>query len=273
VEQNPKGFSVSTPEGTAGIRGTIFVLQTGNGRTTIYVANATRDVVMSGVSVPSGFKMTLPGGSPMPMTPEDVSLTQSIAAAPPSSSPQSAPAEAMVLAVLNENDPLAPTALANLPVDDLAAPSLTPTRGTIHGTLSAPEMSGLTTAGWAWATWNGSFSFDADLNRGSIGNASMQGAGMLEDTYYPGTFAANGFNVSGGGGNIAGGSFSVNGFNGSITIQDNTYTTIDPSTTTMSGAINASGAAVSVDGNYAVGESSSYPGSPFTGAFTGTSTP
>ncbi|MDR2744452.1 MAG: FecR domain-containing protein, partial [Desulfovibrio sp.] len=111
VEQNPKGFAVSTPEGTAGIRGTIFVLRTGNGQTTLYVVNATRDVVMNGVSVPGGFKMTLPGGNPMPMTPQDVALTQSIAAAPPSSRGNGAPdaPERALLAVLDENDPLTPT--------------------------------------------------------------------------------------------------------------------------------------------------------------------
>ncbi|MDR2124725.1 MAG: FecR family protein [Desulfovibrio sp.] len=272
VEQNPKGFSVSTPEGTAGIRGTIFVLQTGNGRTTIYVSNATRDVTMSGVSVPSGFKMTLPGGNPVPMTPQDVSFTQNIAAAPPSSrenGTQRAP-EQTVLAVLDESGPLTPTALAGLPVNDLATPPLMPTAGTVTGTLSAPAMLGLTTAGWAWASWNGSFSFDADLTRGTISNAAMHGAGMLEDLYNPGNFTANGFNVSGGGGSIAGAAFSVDGFSGSVTIQDTTFTAVDPSTTGMTGTIQASGSAISANGNYSVGESSSYPGIPWTGAFSGT---
>jgi hypothetical protein len=269
VEQNPKGFSVSTPEGTAGIRGTIFVLQTGNGRTTIYVANATRDVTMSGVSVPSGFKMTLPGGSPVRMTPEDVSLTQSIAAAPPSSSQENAPAEQTLLAVLNENDPLTPTALANLPVNDMAMPSLTPDRGTVRGTLSAPEMNGLTTAGWAWASWNGSFAFDADLTQGSIANASMQGMGMLEDTGSPGTLLENGFNVSGGGGNISGGSFTADGFSGTVIIQNISSTTVDPASTFMNGNIQSSGSNVTANGNYSVGPSST---SLWEGTFNGTGT-
>jgi hypothetical protein len=270
VEQNPKGFSVSTPEGTAGIRGTIFVLQTGNGRTTIYVANATRDVVMSGVSVPSGFKMTLPGGNPMPMTPEDVSLTRSIAAAPPSSSPQSAPAERTLLAVLDENDPLMPTALANLPVNDLAAPSLTPTRGTIHGALPAPDMPGFTDYGYAWVSWNGSFAFTADLTQGSINNASLQGVGMLKDTAPQGSSAASGFNVSGGSGNITGGSFTVNGFSGSLIVQGDSGTVNSPGTS-MNGVIRSSDSTISVDGSYVIGGPNN--SDTFTGAFSGTSAP
>lgn len=116
VEQNPEGFAVSTPEGTAGIRCTIFALQTGGGYTTIYVVNASRDVVMNGVFVPSGNKMTLPGGSPVPMTPSDAELTQSIAAASPSSQEDeaaNAPEQSLAIA-LDESKSITSEAFADL---------------------------------------------------------------------------------------------------------------------------------------------------------------
>jgi hypothetical protein len=173
VEQNPKGFSVSTPEGTAGIRGTIFVLQTGNGQTTLYVVNATRDVVLNDVSVPSGFKMSLPGGSPVPMTPADVAVTQTVAAAPSSSTESAAPEQA-VAASLDTGDSLASTALADLGLaaqtlgDALAA---TPLTASVAGTLSSNDSS---------ATFSAVFGFDVDLSSGFISGAYVNGSGSAK---------------------------------------------------------------------------------------------
>jgi hypothetical protein len=245
VEQNPKGFSVSTPEGTAGIRGTIFVLLTGNGRTTIYVANATRDVVMSGVSVPSGFKMTLPGGSPMPMTPEDVSLTQSIAAAPPSSSPDKGPAEQTVLAVLNENDPLTPTALAGLPASEMTTLPLQSTTAYVSGTL-APQ-NGSWMGGYSSSVYSGNFSFDVDLLSGSISNAAMsasdQNAGNTPSQY-------SAYNAVGGSGSMSGGNFTITGFSGSFAGYYSANQVGSASYMTGSGNVDAVGG--SVNGSYEV---------------------
>ncbi|MDR1659862.1 MAG: FecR family protein [Desulfovibrio sp.] len=214
VERNPKGFSVSTPEGTAGIRGTIFALQTGNGRTTIYVANATRDVVLNGVSVPSGFKMTLPGGSPVRMTPEDVSFTQSIAAAPPSSTQENAPAEQAVAAVLKGNDAVTPTAaladlgLATQSLGDSLVPQLT---ALVQGTLT-PASTGAIGADILATDFSGNFSFNVDLGSGAITNGAMAGSSALFAIGNGGAYI-----LSGGNGSMSNGSFSITGFSGTIT--------------------------------------------------------
>jgi len=72
VEQNPGGFTVTTPEGTIGIRGTIISARTENGVTTVYVENTTRSVYVNNVHVPSGQKITIPRPSrPEPISPQD----------------------------------------------------------------------------------------------------------------------------------------------------------------------------------------------------------
>ena len=86
VEKNPDGFSVVTPDATVGIRGTIFAVQVGNGTTTVYVTNTTKQVFVNGVLVPSGFKITLPQGTISPMTPADHQFVSGSVAAGGSSS-------------------------------------------------------------------------------------------------------------------------------------------------------------------------------------------
>ncbi|MDR1658711.1 MAG: FecR family protein [Desulfovibrio sp.] len=66
VEANPKGFTVTTPEGTIGIRGTILSVRTVDGMTTVYVENTTRAVYVNNVNVPGGNKITVPGDPPRP---------------------------------------------------------------------------------------------------------------------------------------------------------------------------------------------------------------
>ncbi|MDR1685562.1 MAG: FecR domain-containing protein [Desulfovibrio sp.] len=246
VEQNPKGFSVSTPEGTAGIRGTIFTLQTGNGRTTIYVANATRDVTLSGVSVPSGFKMTLPGGSPVRMTPEDVSFTQSIAAAPPSSTQENAPAEQAVAAVFDNNDPSTSTTLAGLPMSDMTTSSLPVQPGTayVSGTLTPDAGSWM-----SYGTYSGNFSFKVDLSSGAISNAAMS-ASATNPGNNIGTTQA--YNYSGGSGSMSGGSFTITGFAGSLsgTFYNYPAGTSAGSGTHMTGSGNVDAVGGSVNGSF-----------------------
>ncbi|MDR2488739.1 MAG: FecR family protein [Desulfovibrio sp.] len=180
VEANPRGFAVTTPEGTAGIRGTIFVLQTGNGRTTISVVNASRDVVLNGVSVPGAHKLTLPGGVPVPMTPADMEQARSLAAARPASATAAAQAANLGLAspVDNAGDgnaALTPTALADLGLGTQSlgdSLSVMPTTGTITGSLTTSTLT-------AAYEWSGGFAFDVNLGSGSISNASMNLAGTL----------------------------------------------------------------------------------------------
>ena len=65
VEQNPEGFSVTTPKGTVGIRGTILSVRAGDGSVTVYVTNTTKGGVhFESNHIPSGSWMTIaPDGS------------------------------------------------------------------------------------------------------------------------------------------------------------------------------------------------------------------
>ena len=72
VDKNPNGFKVSTPEGTVGIRGTMFAVRTGSGETTLFVFNASRNVVLNDISVLPGEMLTVGprilAPTPIPMT-------------------------------------------------------------------------------------------------------------------------------------------------------------------------------------------------------------
>ena len=75
TERNPGAFTVTTPKGTVGIRGTIFSIQCDNNIVIVYVTNTTHGgVEVAGQLVPSGSKMILrEGGVPtiVPMTAEE----------------------------------------------------------------------------------------------------------------------------------------------------------------------------------------------------------
>ena len=75
TERNPGAFTVSTPKGTVGIRGTIFSIRCDGNIVVVYVTNSTHGgVEVGGQIVPSGSKMILrDGGSPtiVPMSAEE----------------------------------------------------------------------------------------------------------------------------------------------------------------------------------------------------------
>ena len=75
AERNPGAFTVSTPRGTVGIRGTIFSVRCDDKTVTVYVTNTTHGgVEVAGQTVPSGSKMILrDDGLPVivPMTAEE----------------------------------------------------------------------------------------------------------------------------------------------------------------------------------------------------------
>ena len=75
TKANPAGFKVSTPQATVGIRGTIFAVRCGGGKTTVFVENTLRQMTVNGVTVPSGCKadVAAAGAAPTvsPMTPAD----------------------------------------------------------------------------------------------------------------------------------------------------------------------------------------------------------
>ncbi len=74
VEQNPKGFSVTTPEATIGIRGTIWTGMSRNGFTTVWLENSLKQLVVNDTEVFSGQKITVPATPRVTqsITPEDL---------------------------------------------------------------------------------------------------------------------------------------------------------------------------------------------------------
>jgi hypothetical protein len=182
------------------------------------------------------------------MTPEDVSFTQSIAAAPPSSSQENAPAEQTVLAVLNENNASAPTDLAGLPVSAMTTLSLPlqPATAYVSGTLA--PASGSWMGGYPGVSdYSGSFSFEVNLAGGAISNAAMsateQNAGGTASQY-------SAYNAVGGSGSMSGGNFNITGFTGSFAGYYSANQVGSGSYMTGSGNVDAVGG--SVNGSYEV---------------------
>ena len=215
VEKNPDGFSVVTPDATVGIRGTIFAVRVGNGTTTVFVTNTTKQVFVNGVLVPTGFKITLPQGAPTPMTPADHNLVSgSVAANSPASgaTAQLAPPSTVV------GNPVTPTRLAQTPI---VAQAL----GEGFRQTGNANVSGSLTN----EVYTGSFSFLVNLTNGNVSNGVMQSGNS--DTPMA---------MTGGRGSISGSSLNVSGF------------TADDYSGSMSGIAARNTSGLSVSGGYNV---------------------
>lgn len=216
VEKNPDGFSVVTPDATVGIRGTIFAVRVGNGTTTVFVTNTTKQVFVNGVLVPTGFKITLPQGTLTPMTPADYNqVSGSVAVNSPASSAtaQLAPPSPVV------GNPVMPTALAQTPIVSQAL-------GEGFRQTGNANVSGAL----ACDGYTGSFSFLVNLASGSVSNGVMQ-SGNLDVTPNP---------LTGGSGSISGSSLNVSGFAGG------------GNTGSMSGSASRNTSGLSVSGGYSI---------------------
>jgi hypothetical protein len=282
VEQNPDGFSVSTPEGTIGIRGTIISLRSDNGVTTVYVENTTREVYANSINVPGGQKITFPGDSvrPEPITPQDrrdlgrdlaFRGGSGVAAAAPEPLSAGGTAEEQLPASLARTEvekdnlippdsPLGEVALATQNLGDALTPPLPPTpAGTaiVQGSLNSVY-------GWGPAT----FTFDVDLSSGLISNAGMEGRQNVSGII-------NIYDVGQGSGTLSGGTAYISGFTGQA-ISDYSpgppYAfAIDPANTFMNvTAANVSSVGGPVSGNYKVDATpagwSNVDSGPFSGA-------
>ncbi len=215
VEKNPDGFSVVTPDATVGIRGTIFAVRVGNGTTTVFVTNTTKQVFVNGVLVPTGFKISLPQGTPTPMTPADHNLVSgSVAANSPASggTAQLAPPSTVV------GNPVTPTMLAQTPI---VAQAL----GEGFRQTGNANVSGTLTSDGA----TGSFSFLVNLASGGVSNGVMQSGNL--DTPMA---------MTGGRGSISGSSLNVSGF------------TADDYSGSMNGTAARSASGLSVSGGYKI---------------------
>ncbi len=276
VEQNPAGFSLTTPEATVGIRGTIITMSSAKGVTTVYVENTLRKVYVNNIDVPGGFKITVPGErpGPEPILPQDrrdigQAMAQKggpgVAAAAPEPSragmdPGENPATSILVA--DNGLPVASTALATLPLANiLAGDALSPGAGPGPGPGPVPTSATLSgnfsqiASTWGVANFSATFNITANLATGNVTSASMSGDGFSSAGEH---FT---FSAGGGVGNIGAGGFSVNGFTGNLVCPGSGVSLgpvnfanapIDPTTNMSGGPSNISAVGNPVSGNYGI---------------------
>lgn len=199
---NPEGFRVATPQATVGIRGTILSVRAGGGKTTVFVENTLRQVVVNGVTVPSGSKAEVPaaGAAPRvsPMTPADrQELGASLAARGDNSGPGGGAGGASSGVMAAASSSAAPAAAASAPaglnVDNMLADSSSALSQAIalhqEATVTGSLVGGNTEA---TSNWSGSYTLSG-VNLAS--GAFRSGAMMLHENN-----GAGDFNLSGGAG-------------------------------------------------------------------------
>ena len=243
VEQNPAGFAVTTPEATVGIRGTILLVRTENGKTTVYLENSMRrQVFVNSVLLPQGYKITVPHPDSRPelMTPADrdeLRAETAITAASSGSAGALLAGSTLPLEGVTQMEDL------NLPMHTLAdnltgggKPGLT--TGTVEGSLTSGVLTG----------FSGSFSFDVNLGSGAVSNAAMSGSGT-DSFSIPVSYG-----VSGGSGTFGG---FISGFTGTAysSAAPFSISASDPTTLLITGSVANVGSTVS--GNYEISASSS----------------
>ena len=211
VEQNPEGFALTSPEATVGIRGTIITMRAVKGFTTVFVENTTRKVLVNGVNVPSGKKVTVPGASirPEDIRPEDrreigrdLAFRGGIGVAAAAPEPSSASERKSADYLLADYAlPTPDTALGGLPLLDVVGP------GSLSGGgLTATYSTTMASSGINM--FNVNVGFNINLSSGAISGAYMDG-----NTSNPYII---GFVLTGGSGLASAGGFSVTGFTGAV---------------------------------------------------------
>ena len=87
VETNPLGFTVTTPEATVGIRGTVLTINSRQGNTSVFVESTLKTVYLNDVVVPRGFKAASANLTPSVITPADLKAIEAeVGGATPSKS-------------------------------------------------------------------------------------------------------------------------------------------------------------------------------------------
>jgi hypothetical protein len=203
TEANPGGFSVATPLGTVGIRGTILIIDADDRHTTVRVLNSDKTVLLNGAEVPEYFKLTvrregdpelLPltaqeraddGGLVLPVNAGGAVEQLSADGAPDALDPVAAPGTDSFYTDIAEHQTVQP-ALASSPY--------------VAGTASSMPMTTYTDK------FTGSFRFDIDLSTGAISNGVLVGQGRV-GVYYSGIISVN---FSGGTGAATVAGFNVN---------------------------------------------------------------
>jgi hypothetical protein len=228
VDQNPDGFKMSSPEATVGIRGTIVTMHVEKGqgeqrgRTTVFVENTLRRVLVNGDNVPSGFKWIHSGGSSRQerITPEDRRTIgkemafrggQGAAAAAPEAGRDGGRRTGTEQLVASRGSLLPHDAdLKNIPLGTQSlgdSLSTTPTTATLFGhfthdgTISHPQI----------LSFGGNFTLSVNLSTGNVTGSQISANGV---EWSASPFAMT---ASGGTGYVDSRGFLVTGFTGSFT--------------------------------------------------------
>lgn len=212
VEQNPEAFQLSTPLGSAGIRGTIVSLRHQEQHSTIWVENTPKIVVFNGVSLHEGLRMdiTPDGHRVSSITSQDLDTVEQetqISKAPTSTEGGSrvyVGQQDAYTAIYQETDTTAyslqsdgkPQTVAVIDWDYLLEhqlalagasasnplPSVSAYTNTLRDEIIATGLSGSSTAlvtgslaSVPITNFAGLFSFKADLSTGAVSGGSMQG--------------------------------------------------------------------------------------------------
>jgi hypothetical protein len=229
TRMNPEGFSITTPEATVGIRGSILTVERRKDRTRLFCENTNRQVFINAVNVPGGHTaiVSRPGDRPVivPIQPDDrrmigreLAFAGGAAAAasapepgrgeiPPDDVPQSQEGPALAQAEPAVEPPLVSLPLQDMTARDIASPAKP----------LAAEISGMAGGG-------GSFGFNLNLQNGDLSNGRLNipmppiGYGFSADLSGGGGSAtASGWNISGMSGTYVEGYPGWSTFSGSAT--------------------------------------------------------
>ncbi len=289
VEQNPDGFSITTPHATVGIRGTVLDVGVDENRTTVFVENTLhKEVFVNNTQVPQGNKAIVDsaGASPIlqPLTPQDqndldtdATVSTPIMTETAQGTPAAIPGPDSDLTSQN----LPQQALAD---DVTGTPPPTPIPpappsviiATVSGALSpdsAPHgVTAMTSPGpGPQPDYVGTFSFSINMSTGAISGATMQASSALT------TVNGLAYNLTGGTGTMAAGAFHIANFGGNVIypyvpIPTNIPQPVGDANTYLDGSGNINAVGGTVSGTYFVNGASTTGWAVDGGTFTGART-
>ncbi len=300
VEQNPEGFSVSTPHATVGIRGTVLDVGVEEGRSSIFVENTMgKGVYVNDIQVQQGSMAIVdsPGAPPdiRPISPQeqqDLDESATVAArvqpAPVTTTANTGPGPNTALATENMPQqalvddigpqPAPPTPVPPTPVPPTPPTPPAPVIATVSGTLSPTGFSPMVDGGGvAWPDYAGSFSFSVNMSTGAITGATMQASSNRDANPMINLNPGLSYNLSGGSGTMNSGTFHIDNYVGPVTYPLETSTIIgnipagDPGTY-MNGSGNISTVGGGVSGTFQVSGAAGTGWNADNGTFTGSRT-
>ena len=268
VEQNPDGFSITTPHATVGIRGTVLDVGVDENRTTVFVENTLhREVFVNNTQVPQGNKAIVDsaGAQPIlqPLTPQDQNdLDTDATVATPV---MTETAEGTPAAIPSPDSDLTSQNLPQQAMADNITPPAPPavTIATVTGGLT-PGPGGEIGRQGNPADFTGDFSFKVDLTGGgAISDGRMSGV------YDDNTGSPLVYDVHSGTGTISNGNFTITGFQGSVYTGPAGGAMPPNNITSMTGSGNITNVGGTVSGTYYIDGVGTTGWTPDAGTFAG----